>query len=84
MAIMGSSCGREVCKKLGIEPGSFRRIIIDIEVDKVVKVYVEGFAEKGILDFEFPDPQFIQVIRSDDAEKFSLSKEIEKRSAGTR
>lgn len=45
----------EFLKKVtGIDPIYLRRVIIDISIDDIVKVYVEKFASTEMLELNFP------------------------------
>lgn len=40
----------EICEAAGVDPGSVRRMVIDLEVGSAAKVYMEMFADDAILD----------------------------------
>lgn len=45
----------EFIRKLGLDPDLTRRVIVDIPCDNVVKVYVEGYADKAAFQID-PSP----------------------------
>ena len=45
LPLVGHTFGQELAKALGLEGRLIRRIILDCEVNNVVKVYIEEFVE---------------------------------------
>ena len=42
----------EFIRRLGLDPSLTRRVIVDMNVDDVVRVYVEGFADRAAFEID--------------------------------
>ena len=69
-AITGNQLGMQVCEALGIdcEKTLVRRIVIDIAVNDLVKVYVETIGTEKLLDIKLPESG-IEIIKDGEAYK---------------
>lgn len=50
-----------LCRQLGIESAKVSHIVIDVQIDKPVQVYVTMFGTEGLLDVKLPDIQDIEI-----------------------
>jgi len=53
--IKGNSLGIEICKAIDEYPNQVSRIILDIQTDGVVKVYVEKYGSDKLLKIRWAD-----------------------------
>ena len=46
--------GMSICRAAGLDPSYVRRIVIDLDVGDVGKVYIEMFADEALLNVSIP------------------------------
>lgn len=49
-AITGFSVAKDLCKVLGLDPRKVSRIVLDVQCDDVVKVYVSSYLQSTEVD----------------------------------
>lgn len=59
--IESSKFVQQWAEALGLDPSECRRVVIDAEVDNVVRVYVEKYGTTRLLDVQPPDPSSVHV-----------------------
>jgi len=68
--ITGNEYGMKLCEALGIDPikTKVKRIVLDVQANEPVRVYVELFGTNGLLDIQLPTSG-IEVVMTDGTQR---------------
>ena len=69
MAIHSHEYGMAVCKALGIDHRNVRRVVVDAQADKALRVYVDFYGTKEMLNVALPTLDIeIKIANAKDSE----------------